>query len=197
MGTGEITKEDMRDRLGNLDQIRDLLFGDLMRQYNGRFGKLETEMAEWQRDIQAQIQEVQRGLTAEMRAMADAIEKKLQYLSAAADEEMADIRQQLETSDRKFSSGLAATDKAFKSQQNQLREELLQTRSNLEAELQDLKDRLYAEIEKNFSQLKEGKISKEELSEVLFELCMRVKGGGVESASTPKNAELLLPESQG
>ena len=48
----ELTRDEMRDRLGNLDQIRDLLFGKDMQDYDRRFQKIESDLAALHQETQ-------------------------------------------------------------------------------------------------------------------------------------------------
>jgi hypothetical protein len=41
----EITKEEMRERLGNIDQIRDIIFGAQLREYDNRFDKIDSDLS--------------------------------------------------------------------------------------------------------------------------------------------------------
>ena len=54
----EITKEEMRERLGNIDQIRDIIFGAQLREYDNRFDKIDSDLSMMQRDMQARIEQV-------------------------------------------------------------------------------------------------------------------------------------------
>ena len=61
----EITKEEMRERLGNIDQIRDIIFGAQLREYDNRFDKIDSDLSMMQQDMQARIEQVKTVLSAE------------------------------------------------------------------------------------------------------------------------------------
>ena len=195
----DISKDQMRERLGNLDQIREILVGERIRDYDGRFSKLESELASLRQEMQRRIEEVKNVLSADMDAAVDSIEKKLKYLSATADEEIDDIRQHLERTEQNSSNSIAAIDSLVKNQTGALSEALSQTRESLENDIDTLKGQILKELDKRYATLGETKLSRDHLAELLFELCMRVKGTDlvVEANSDNKrNAELLLPEPQ-
>ena len=126
------------------------------------------------------------------------IEKKLKYLSAAADEEIAELRGQLDKTDRAFSNGIAVLDKSLKAQTDDLRDRLQESRTSFDDRLQALKGQLLEEIDRRHASLSSGKVSREDLAEALFELCMQIKGkeGNAKpaNAEASRNAELFLPE---
>lgn len=197
----DISKDQMRERLGNLDQIREILVGERIRDYDGRFSRLESELASMRQEMQRRIEEVKNVLSADMDTAVDSIEKKLKYLSATADEEIDDIRQQLERTAENSSNSIAAIDSLVKSQTGALSEQLSETRENLENDIDTLKSQILKELDNRYANLGETKLSRDHLAELLFELCMRVKGtdlvveqGG--NSDSKRSAELLLPEPQ-
>lgn len=195
----EITKEEMRERLGNIDQIRDIIFGAQLREYDNRFDKIDSELSMMQQDMQARIEQIKTVLTGEMRAAVDSFEKKIKSISLNTQEESADLRQQIDRVNRKFSSSIEALDEAIDNQTTSIRDELSQTRERLSEETRTLKTQVFEELDRRFSMLREVKVSRDDMAEILFELGMRLKGTefvpelkGV--TDNKLNNEFLLPE---
>lgn len=195
----EITKEEMRERLGNIDQIRDIIFGAQLREYDNRFDKIDSDLSMMQQDMQTRIEQVKTVLSGEMRAAVDSLEKKVKSLTSNTQEESADIRQQVDRINRKFSSSMEALDEAIDNQTSSLRDELSQTRERLSEETRTLKTQVFEELDRRFSMLRDVKVSRDDMAEILFELGMRLKGTefvpelkGV--ADNKLNTEFLLPE---
>ncbi|XZN91220.1 MAG: hypothetical protein ACM65M_27135 [Microcoleus sp.] len=195
----EITKEEMRERLGNIDQIRDIIFGAQLREYDNRFDKIDSELSMMQQDMQARIEQVKTVLSGEMRAAVDSFEKKIKSISLNTQEESADLRQQIDRVNRKFSSSIEALDEAIDNQTTSIRDEVSQTRERLSEETRTLKTQVFEELDRRFSMLREVKVSRDDMAEILFELGMRLKGTefvpelkGV--TDNKLNNEFLLPE---
>lgn len=194
--------QEIRDRLGNIDQIRDILFGNQLQDYDNRFRQLESEIAQLRREFDKELHNLREDFSGELSAAVNSLEKKLQYLSAAADEEMADIRQQLDTTDQRLSNSILGIDKNTKNQFLSLRESLSEARNSLDRDIQTLQTQIFEELEKRYSTLSEVKLSRDDLAELLFDLCMRVKGTKFvpeekEGSDNNQNAELLLPDRYG
>ncbi len=64
---------DPREKIGNMDQIRELMFGSHMREYTDRFDKLESELATFRGDIRKRIDEVSNTLSNDLRTAIDAL----------------------------------------------------------------------------------------------------------------------------
>jgi hypothetical protein len=204
----DISKEEIRDRLGNVDQIRDLLFGQKLKEYEQRFErcdrrlyKLESELGNFQSEMRDRLTKTQESLSSEIRAGLDSLEKKLKYLSLTTHDETSKLKQAIELTNKKSSHELNSLDKKVNYQSNLMRTEIDRTRDKLEGEFQELKTQIFTELEKGVSDLSEGKVSREDLAEVLFELCLKIKGTEFvpslkEAAENHVQADFLLPEDQ-
>ncbi|MBE9183908.1 hypothetical protein IQ270_04000 [Microcoleus sp. LEGE 07076] len=195
----EITKEEMRERLGNIDQIRDIIFGAQLREYDNRFDKIDSELSMMQQDVQSRIEQIKAVLSAEVKVAVDSFEKKVKSLTSNTQEESADLRQQIDRVNRKFSSSIESLDEAIDNQTSSIRDELSQTRERLSEETRTLKTQVFEELDRRFSMLRDVKVSRDDMAEILFELGMRLKGTefvpelkGV--TDNKLNNEFLLPE---
>ena len=134
-----------------------------------------------------------------MRTAIDSFEKKVKSITLNTQEESADLRQQLDRVNRKFSSSIEALDEALDNQTGSIREELSQTRERLSEETRTLKTQVFEELDRRFSMLRDVKVSRDDMAEILFELGMRLKGTEfvpeLKGATDNKlNNEFLLPE---
>ncbi len=172
----DITKEEMKERLGNIDQIRDIIFGPQLRDYESRFEKLESTLSMLQQEMLGRVEQAKTAVSTEIRAGLESVEKKIKSLSLNSQEEVADLRQQIDRLNKKFSSSIETMDDNFDKQTNSIREDLSQTRDKLQSDISGLKNQIFEELERRFSMLKEVKVSKDDMAEILFELGMRLKG---------------------
>lgn len=185
---------EMHEKLGNLERIRDLLFGEQSRNYDGRFQQMEIELENLRRDVLSRVNELKGSLTNDLNTAIDSIEKKLKYLSATADEEFEDIRQTIDRNFQLSTNTLTVAEKNLKSQTSSLQEQFSQMRSLFEQELSTLKNHLLEDLENRYSHLVDTKLSRDDLAEILFELCMRVKDtdaipSTIENAESKKESE--------
>lgn len=172
----EITKEEMRERLGNIDQIRDIIFGPQLREYDNRFDKIESDISLLQQEMRDRIDQVKTVLSTEIRSAADSVEKKVKSLNLTTQEEIADLRQQLDRITKKFSNTIESLDEAIDNQTNSIRDELNQARTKLQDEVRVLRGQVFEELERRFSMMREDKLSKDDMAEFFFEIGMRMKG---------------------
>jgi hypothetical protein len=172
----DITKEEVRERLGNIDQIRDIIFGAQTRDYDNRFYKIESDLAMLQQETRDRFDQFKVAMTADLKASVEVLDKKLKSFNLSSQEECADLRQQVDRLARKFSSNIQTLDEALDTQSTSLHTELVETRDGLQQDITSLRDLVLEEIERCFSQLRDNKVSKDDMAEMLFHLGMRLKG---------------------
>lgn len=171
----EISKEEMRERLGNIDQIRDIIFGPKLREYDSRIEQIECDISMLQQEMRDRLERVKTELSTDIRTSFDALEKKLKCISLNFDEESTALHQQLDRANKKFSHSIEALDQALDNQTTSIRQELSETKYKLQSDTQTLKEDIFEELEKRFSKLTQAKVSRDDMAEVLFELGMRIK----------------------
>ncbi len=195
----ELNKREMRERLGNVEQIREILFGSQLRGYDERLDKMEADFAALKQEIHDRLDKIKGSLSAEVQAIADSLEKKLKYLSLTTHDETTKLWQKIDQNTQKHYNTIEALNKSFNGRANTMRDELAQTREQVQAEVQLLKVKIFEELEKSFASLRETKVSRADLAEVLFDLCIKVKGAEFvpdlrEAMESRLQADFLLPD---
>jgi uncharacterized protein (UPF0335 family) len=173
---GEITRDEIRERLGNIDQIRDIIFGAHLREYTSRLDKAESDISAIQQNVLDRLSDLKSVVASELRAAVESIDKRLKTISVSTQEEAADLRQQFDRINRKFTNSIESIDEAVEAQRVALRDELTETRDNLQNDNRELRSLVLEELDRHFSILREDKLSKADMAELLFELGMRLKG---------------------
>lgn len=171
----EITREEIRERIGNIELIRDLIFGSKSQEYESRLDKLESHLAALEKEISDRTLAVKSECLVELRASVESLEEKIKVLSFTSQKDSADLRQLLEGTYKNFSSSLESLDKTVTSQTTSLRRELSETREKLQEDTQSLKSQVFEELEKRFSSLTDAKLSRNDVADILFELGIRIK----------------------
>ncbi len=210
----EMANDDMRRKLGNLTQIRELLFGEQIEDYNNRFQQYQRQLEELDANLQAlesnleqfkleqknRLDQLQNDLSNEISTAINSLEKKLQYLGLNTSNEVAKINKDIEIKTQRNSQIIDAVSKRFDTQNLRLKEEIEQTRTSLEKDLTSLKQELLEILEQDLANFSKNNLSRHDLADLLFEICLKIKGTDVKPElfdSTDDNeqmkAELILP----
>jgi len=171
----QMLREEVRERLGNIDQIRDIIFGAQIREYETRFGKLESDISLLQQEMRSHVEQLKISFNAELKAGFENLDKKLKLFNLNNEEEAADLRLSVDRLNRKFSSCIQSLDEELNSQTKSIREDVSQSKVQFEEEVLTLRDLVLEEIERRFSKLKQNKVSKDDMAETLFALGMQLK----------------------
>ncbi len=195
----ELNKREMRERLGNVEQIREILFGSHLRGYDQRLDKMEADFATLKQEIHDRLDKIKDSLSAEVQTISDSLEKKLKYLSLTTHDETTKLWQKIDQTTQKNYNTIEALNKSFNGRVTTMKDDLSQTREQFQAETQLLKVKIFEELEKSFASLRENKVSRADLAEVLFDLCIKVKGAEFvpdlrEAMETRLQADFLLPD---
>ncbi len=98
----ELNKSEIRERIGNIDQIRDILFGSYLREYNNRLEQLEKNISALQQEIRVQTDDIKQVLSSEIQGVVDGFEKKFKSLTLKDEQEKFDLTQKIETLNKRL-----------------------------------------------------------------------------------------------
>jgi gas vesicle protein len=172
----QLKKEDIYDKLGNIDQIRDIIFGSQLRDYNTRFDKLESDLANFRQELIDRIQEVKTTNVSELRSALDTVDKRIKALQLTGDEERNELRQIIDRTHRKSSSNFEKLSEDLEATTGILRDNLNESKAKLQDDIRGLRNYVQEELERRLSAIGNIKVSRDDMAEILFELGMRLKG---------------------
>lgn len=172
----ELNKDEIRERLGNIDQIRDIIFGPQLREYNSRLDKIESNLSLMEQEMRDRIEQVKNACLTEVRASVDSLEQKIKTSNLNYQNENADLRQLIDRINKKFSSSIESLDQTIDSQTTSIWNNLSETKEKLQEDTRNLRIQIFEELERRFSTLSGAKVSRDDMAEILFELGLRIKG---------------------
>jgi septation ring formation regulator EzrA len=163
------------DEAGKVDRIRDILFGPQMRDYDGRFQRLEDNLAHEASEVRADTQKRLEALERFIKGEVDSINTR----AAAEHGERCNANDKLgrdlaETSrnlDTKVSNLSEQTAKNL----GELRELLLEQSKVLSGEIKEKYDQMKAGLEHEAAQIRSAMTGREALAEMLSEVALRLK----------------------
>ena len=212
----EPQKNAVRQKLGNISQIRELLFGEQIEEYERKFEQLNQKnqqlesnieelnlnLERFKSDTEKHLLQLKNNISEEINTAVNYLEKKLKYLSVNTHTEMSKINRDIELKTNSNFQKIELVTDNLNSRLTYINEEANHHKKTIEKELENFKKELSETIEKNLAELTEAKVSRSDLAEVLFELCLKVKGqnfhpNGTEENTNKVDAELLLLEDKG
>ncbi len=166
--------ESIEDAEGNVDKIRDILFGGQMRDYEQRFSTLESRLSQSieraSRDLERRIERLDGFAKRE-------VEKLAEQLKAERKDRVADGKKgsgELNEFSDQVESWFAEVEEKLESETKDIRESIHEQGNDLTALLRQAQEQLQASLEQETGQLADSKVAREDLSALLTEVAMRL-----------------------
>jgi hypothetical protein len=163
------------DESGNVDRIRNILFGSQMRDYDGRFQKLEErlvqEAAALRSDVQKRLDAIESFMKGEVESMTNRVRaentERVNGFERMA-REVAEVAKGLELKLRNLDEQTAKDIR-------DLRQQGLDQSKALSAEIKTAHDQLKGSLEHESDAIRQAMTGREALAEMLQEVALRLK----------------------
>ena len=178
--------------VNNVDQIRELIFGQQIKEFESRFDELSNELKALESRLSRRLEESVSKLSRESQRATEALDQKIDDLAEMTQKDRNKLKELIDT-----------TDEALQTQVRNLKNELLNkltiTRENMEDEsgkIREELDRMRREIEttlnRELESLDDDKISRNGLAEMLLDVAMKLQGSEAQAlipVQEPETAE--------
>jgi hypothetical protein len=159
---------------GNIDKIRDILFGANMRDYEARFARLEEalmkEAAELRESTRRRFETLENYVKKEVDALQARLKTEREERSDAASQQSRELKEASESLSRKIRD----LDDHGASVASDLRQEILNHSRNLMDEMRARHEEISSLLERRFHELHHSKTDRAALASLLTEVAMRL-----------------------
>ncbi len=174
------------DRTGNVDKIRDILFGSQMRDYDKRFVKLEErllkESADLREDLKRRFDSLEAFMKSEVVLLSDgqiaekaARDEALKSEKQSRDESVKGLTDKVGETVKNFDRRAAQTEEQSAKAQRDLRQLILDETKRLAEEIAQKHSSVAADLGRESQELRGLMTDKHALSDLFAELSLRLK----------------------
>ena len=163
------------DESGNVDRIRNILFGSQMRDYDGRFQKLEERLAREASELRGELQRQLQALEAFMKGEAESMTNRVKAEQSERAQAIQQLAREMGETVRGIELKISNLDGQAAKDIRDLREQLLEQSKALNAELKDKHDQMKGHLEREAGQIRDAMTGREALAEMLTEVALRLK----------------------
>jgi hypothetical protein len=160
---------------GKVDRIRDILFGSQMRDYEGRFLRLEEHLAQAAADVREDVRKRLEALESFMKGEVESITTRANAEQSERRAALEKIERDLAETARNLDSRIKNFDEHMAKEIRDLREQLLNQSKALSAETTEKHDQMKAALDHEASQIRGAMTGREALAEMLSEVALRLK----------------------
>jgi DNA anti-recombination protein RmuC len=159
---------------GNIDKVRDIIFGGQMRDYERRFARLEErflqETADLKDDVRRRLTALEQFVKDETASLADRITGE----QAARADETKDLARDWRESARVFEKKTGQLDDQIGRVQRELRQQILEMHQNVGDEMRHRIDDVLTRLGRESTELRNDKTDRVTLAALLTEMAMRL-----------------------
>ena len=159
---------------GNIDKVRDILFGGQMRDYERRFARLEErllhETTEMKEDVRKRLAAIEQFLKQEIESLADRLKAEHEE-RAEADK---DLAREARDAAKAFEKKAGQLDDQISRAQRESRQQLLELHQRMTDELRQRTDEVLARLMQEATELRNDKTDRATLASLLTEMAMRL-----------------------
>ncbi len=179
------TKDDKKQNddiaeLGNVDKIREILFGSKSREFKDKFDKLETYLISVHEEMRKKIEQNQNDFNARMDSEFETISKKIKNVTTQQQNEFSDLRDSSLKQEKRLQNAIDMAQEELNDKNEQLQKQQIQNNNAIRSQMDELKDELIKTLHDKISQLSGDKLSRHDAAEIMMEAAMAMKGQRVE-----------------
>lgn len=161
---------------GNIDKIRDILFGNQVRDFDRRFSQFEQHLLEITSDLRSDVYKRLDALEAYFKAELSAEKDRLRTEAAQRLEAEKHLSESIKGVSALFERQVQVVEEKTSEHLSELRQQLLVQSKQLTDDLQARYERTTETIGSSARRLEEAKLDRSTLSEYLMDLAMRISG---------------------
>ena len=159
---------------GNVDQIRDILFGSQMKDYDLKFSRLEERILQEVTNLKADTNSRQDNLELYIKTEMELVSKRLLTERNNREEKIKQLALKLEETAESIEKKLLLQETGTENDLRQLRQSLLDQSKTLLGEIGKKHNETMTIIKNSNSELREDKIDRSSLSSLLTDMALRL-----------------------
>jgi hypothetical protein len=164
----------LRGGAGNVDKIRDILFGSQMRDYESRFARLEETLVKETLEIRETNRRRFDELESYIRGEFESVQSRLKAERDERSDSASQLGRELKELTDSLSRRIRDLDDRELDSERKLRNDLLQQARNLAEEIRSRHDEMSSLLDKRVSELRDSKTDRAALASMFSEVALRL-----------------------
>jgi DNA anti-recombination protein RmuC len=159
---------------GNIDKIRDILFGVQMRDYEKRFTRLEERLLKESADLRDDTHRRFDALETFVKSEFEAMTQRLQAEQRSRDESVQSLTSDLQNTGKTFDKKLTQFEEETTRTQRDLRQQILDQSKTLSDEIRQKNAELSSALDREVAELSDAKTDRASLASLFTEVALRL-----------------------
>ena len=159
---------------GNVDKIREILFGGQMREYEKKFVRLEERLAKESAELRDDTKRIVLALETFVKKEFEALSNRLQAEQLSRENSVDGVSRELLYTTKALETKLAQFENQAVQAQRDLRQQLLEQSQSLGEEIRRRHEEISARLEREVAEINNDKTDRASLSALFTELALRL-----------------------
>jgi len=161
---------------GNVDQIRDIIFGAQMRDYEKRFIRLEERLLSESDSLRGETNSRLDALESYIKQEVSSLSDMIAVERGEREDDTRHLSNELSNQSQEHEKKLNQLQQSSNQAQADLRDALLEQSKSLLSEIQSVRNTLSASLDKSTEELRDDKADRRALADMFSEIAMRLNG---------------------
>ena len=162
--------------VGNLDKVRDLIFGGQMRDYERKFARLEERLAKETNDLRDEVRKRLAALEAYMKTEVESLSERLRLEQDGRTSADKDLGRELRDTSQQLDQRVSQLDEFVARGQRDLRQQLHTQHQELGDDIRSRVEDVLVRLAHEAQELRSDKTDRKALAALLTEMAMRLTG---------------------
>jgi hypothetical protein len=189
MGNQNKKQESDLSQLGNVDQIREILFGSQSREMKEKFEKLEASIRAIHDEMRRKIEQTQHDFNSRIDNELETLSRKMKNIVTQQQDEFSDVRDSALKQEKRLQNAMDIMEEELNTKREQLQKQQIQSSAALRSEMDALKDEVLQTLNDKMNDMNGVKLSRDDAADILMEAAMAMKG-------TQINQQLTLSQQE-
>jgi len=176
-------------QLGNVDQIREILFGSQSRELKEKFDKLEASIKNIHEEMRKKMEQTQNDFNSKIESEVETISRKIKNMTTQQQDEFADVRDSALKQEKRLQNSLDIVEEELNAKREQLQKQQAENTTTLRSQMDTLQDELLNVLDAKISELGLAKLSRDDAADIMMEAAMAMKGTQLNQQLSMANIE--------
>lgn len=167
------------NNLNNVDQIRDLIFGSQIKDFEERFNRISKTMNSMEETLNSKMDESYEKLSKETERALEILEKKIDNLELSTQKERTKLKELIDTTDESIQTQLHSQKDEFSTKLKVLKENVSDENKKVLAQVNVMKAEIEAALNEGLDTLGDDKLSRDAMAQMLLDVAMKMQGTDV------------------
>ncbi len=159
---------------GNLDKVRELLFGNQVREFEKRFTRLEERLIKECANLRDETRRRLDSLEMYIQKEVETSTERIKTEQSERDEAVGGLAQELQSTAKSLEKKLSQLDEQTSQSQRVLRQQILEQSKSLNDEIRQKYEEILAVLEREAQELRTNKTNRSTLAALFAELAVRL-----------------------